>query len=32
MPEGEVKVGVVDVKSMAERAGGSQRAKMRELE
>ena len=32
MPEGEVKMGVVDVKALAERAGSSQRAKMRELE
>ena len=32
MPEGEVKIGVVDVKTLAERAGSSQRAKMRELE
>ena len=32
MPEGEVKVGVVNVKALAKRAGSSQRAKMRELE
>ena len=32
MPEGEVKMGVVDVKALAERARSSQGAKMRELE
>ena len=32
MPEGEVKLGGVDVKALAERAGSSQRAKIRELE
>ena len=32
MPEGEVKMGVVDVEALAERAGSSQWAKMRELE
>ena len=32
MPEGKVKMGVVVVKASAERAGSSQRAKMRELE
>ena len=34
MPEGEVNMGVVDrdVKALTERAGSSQRAKMRELE
>ena len=32
MPEGEVKKGVVNVKTLAERAGSSQLAKMRELE
>ena len=34
MPEGDVNMGVVDrdVKALAERAGGSQRAKMREPE
>ena len=32
MLEGEVKKGVVGVKALVERAGSSQRAKMRELE
>ena len=32
MPEGEVKMGVLDAKALAERAGSSQRAEMRELE
>ena len=32
MPEGKVKMGVVDVKASAERAGSCQRAKMRELD
>ena len=32
MPEGEVKLGVVDVKALAAKAGSSQRAKKRELE
>ena len=32
MPEGEVKMGVENVKVLAERARSSQRAKMRELE
>ena len=32
MPEGEIKAGGVDVKALAERAGSSQRAKLRELE
>ena len=32
MPEGKVKMGVKDVDGLAERAGSSQRAKMRELE
>ena len=32
MPEGKVKMGVVDVKALAERAGSSQRATMRVLE
>ena len=32
MPEGEVKLGVVNVKALSERAGSSQRAKVRELE
>ena len=32
MPEGEVKMGVVDVKALAEKAGSSQRANMREME
>ena len=32
MPEGKVKMGVEDVNGLAERAGSSQRAEMRELE
>ena len=32
MPEGEIKMAVVKLKALAERAGSSQRAKMRELE
>ena len=32
MPEGEIEMGVVNVKALAERVGSSQRAKMRELE
>ena len=32
MPEGDVKMGVVNVKALAERARSFQRAKMRELE
>ena len=32
MPKGEVKMGVVDVKALAEGAGSSRSAKMRELE
>ena len=32
MPEGEVKMGSVDVKALAGRAWSSHRAKMRELE
>ena len=32
MPEGEVKMGVVDVNALAERGKSSQRAKIRELE
>ena len=32
MPEGEVKLGVVDVKALVEKAKSSQLARMRELE